>query len=272
MDFIYENNSDRFMFNNFCDFSFPAHLHSGFELIWVEEGEILVTIGNHTKVLGEGELGIAFPNQIHSYETDQNPEHNKGILILCPLEICGDFLSTLHMNHPKNPFFQRDQIHSDIKYILKSLLKLDPPTNDNLPLIKAYLQLILAHLLPSLELIKNRDTQPSSLTKRLITLMSEQYTEPVSLEKLSRQLGISRYSISRIFSEKLHTSFSLYLNTLRIDYAKHLLKGTSHDILTISLMCGYESTRTFNREFKSLCGCQPREYRNNTDYFKQYES
>lgn len=268
MDFIYENNSDRFMFQSFCDFSFPAHLHSGFELIWVEEGEINVTIGNHSKILSAKELGISFPNQIHSYETLQDSGHNKGILILCPLEICGDFLSTLHINHPRNPFLSGEQIHSDIIYVLKALVKLAPPTGDTLPLIKAYLQLILAHLVPSLELIKNRDTQPPSLTKRLITLMSEQYTDPVSLEILSRQLGISRYSISRIFSEKLHTTFSLYLNTLRIDYAKHLLKGTSHDILTISLMCGYESTRTFNREFKALCGCQPREYRSRANIIK----
>lgn len=261
MEFIYENNSNRFMFHTFFDFTFPVHLHSGLELILVEEGEICVTIGNHSKVLPAGELGIAFPNQIHGYETDQNCGCNKGILLLCPAEICGDFLSTLLVHHPKDPFLTKGQLHPDIKYILKSLLKLESPIQDNLPLIRAYIQLILAHLLPSIELIKNRDTKTPSLTSQLITLLSEQYTEPVSLEKLSKQLGISRYSISRIFSEKLHTTFSIYLNTLRIDYAKHLLKGTSHDILTISLMCGYESTRTFNREFKAICGCQPREYR-----------
>jgi AraC-like DNA-binding protein len=261
MEFIYENNSNRYMFHSFYDFSFPAHLHSGLELILVKEGSICVTIGNHSKVLLAGELGIAFPNQIHSYETDSDCTPNKGILLLCPADICGDFLSTLLVNHPKSPFVAKDQIHPDISYILHSLLKIESPIQDNLPLIRAYVQLILAHLLPSLELIKNRDTQTPSLTSQIITLLSEQYTEPVSLEKLSKQLGISKFRISRIFSEKLHTTFSIYLNTLRIDYAKHLLKGSSQDILTISLMCGYESTRTFNREFKAICGCQPREYR-----------
>lgn len=261
MEFIYENNSDRFMFQTFLNFSFPAHLHSGFELILVEEGKIIVTIGNHRKVLTKGEIGIAFPNQIHSYDTDQVSGYNKGILLLCPAQICGDFLSTMLVKHPKNPFLEEGLIHPDIHYVLKSLLGMNAPAQDSLPLIRAYIQLILAHLLPLLELLKNRDTQTPSLTAQLITLLSEQYTGPVSLEKLSKQLGISRYSISRIFSEKLHTTFSMYLNTLRIDYAKHLLKGSDYDILTISLMCGYDSPRTFNREFKALCGCQPREYR-----------
>jgi AraC-like DNA-binding protein len=33
------------------------------------------------------------------------------------------------------------------------------------------------------------------------------------------------------------------------------------DILSVSMACGYENPRTFNREFKQLCGCTPREYR-----------
>lgn len=249
------------MFHAFYDFAFPAHLHSGFELIFVSEGAITVTIGNHSKVLTKGELGVAFPNQIHSYETNPLNGHNKGILLLCPAQICGDFLSTLLTKHPKNPFINRALVHPDIMYVLKALLLVSTPLQDNINIIRAYIQLILAHLLPCMELNKNRDTKTLSLTSQLIAILSEQYTEPISLEKLSKQLGISRYSISRIFSEKLHTTFSLYLNTLRIDYAKHLLKGTDYDILNISLMCGYESPRTFNREFKILCGCQPREYR-----------
>lgn len=261
MNFLYENNTDRFMFHTFRNFSFPAHLHSGIEFVCVEEGEMYVTIAGQGRILTKGEIGIAFPNQIHSYNIDRHGGNSRGILLLCPSEVCGDYLSTILLHHPKDPFLTKEVIHADIKYIFHSLLKLNSPTTDNLPLIRAYIQLTLAHLLPALDLMKNKDTQAPSLTKSLITLMSEQYMEPLSLDQLSKVLGVSRYRISRIFSEKLHTTFSLYLNTLRIDYAKHLLKGSDHDILTISLMCGYESTRTFNREFKSICGCQPREYR-----------
>jgi YesN/AraC family two-component response regulator len=152
-------------------------------------------------------------------------------------------------------------VHPDINYALNSLLQTRPDIPDNIPIIRAYIQLILSRLLPQLELIKNRDTQSLSLASQLITYLSDHYTEPVTLDTLSKQLGISKYSISRIFSEKLHTGFNNYLNTLRIDYAKLLLQGSNHDILAISLMCGYENTRTFNRVFKTICGCQPREYR-----------
>lgn len=261
MKLFYENNSDRFLFQTYRDLTFPVHMHSGLELFMVEEGKIQVTVGNTSQILKQGEVGIAFPNQIHSYETDCEKSFSKGILILCPAEISGDFLSTLLISHPVHPFLTKDCLHPDIVYALNSLLHTRPDIPDNLSVIRAYIQLILARLLPQLELVKNRDIQAPSLTSQLITYLSDHYTEPVTLETLSKQLGVSKYIISRIFNEKLQTTFSNYINTLRIDYAKLLLQGSNQDILTISLMCGYENPRTFNREFKTICSCQPREYR-----------
>jgi AraC-like DNA-binding protein len=261
MKLIYENNSYRFIFNTPTNITFPAHMHAGLEIFLVEEGEILVTVGSCSQQLSAGDFAIAFPNQIHSYETDPVHNYNKSILILCPADISGDFLSTILKYHPSNPFITKENLHPDISYALHSLLQTPPDISDNLPIIRAYIQLVLSRLLPQIKLLKNRDNQPPGLTSQLITYLSEHYTEPVTLELLAKQLGVSKYSISRIFSEKLNTSFSDYLNTMRIDYAKLLLQGSDKDILSISLMCGYENQRTFNRDFKSICGCQPREYR-----------
>lgn len=227
----------------------------------VEDGEIEVTVGSKTTVLHQGDISLAFPNQIHSYETDPCNSSSKGILILCPAEITGDYLSTLLSSHPTNPFITKEQLHPDISYVLKSILMTPPDNLDNIPLIRAYIHLLLAHIIPILDLKKNRDMPSPDLAAKLIIFLSEHYTEPINLNTLAKELGVSKYSVSRIFSDKLHLSFSNYLNTLRIDYAKQLLQSSDHDILTISLMCGYDNIRTFNREFKALCGCQPREYR-----------
>ncbi len=260
MKIFYENNSERFLFQVLDDFTFPAHLHGGLELFLVQKGEMEITVGNTSRILGEGELSIVFPNRIHSYDTVRAAGVSKGTLILCPAAMGGDFMSVLMANHPAVPFLTGG-MHPDIAYGIGSLLKTRPDIADDIPVISAYIQLILARALPALKLVKNRDSNSPDITAQLVTYLSENYTEQVTLDSLAKRFGISRYSISRIFSEKLHTSFSGYLNTLRIDYAKLLLQGSGHDILTISLMCGYENSRTFNREFKLLCGCQPREYR-----------
>jgi len=261
MKLFYENNAERFLYHINENFSFPVHLHSGLEFFLMQKGEIRVTIGNENRILKAGELSIAFPNQIHGYETEKEMPDNLGWLILCPAKMGGDFLPALLASHPSYPFLTKDRVHPDILYAFRSLQQIGPDAFGQIAVIQAYIQLMLARLLPNMELIKNRDSNPPGLTAQLVTYLSEHYTEPVSLKILSKQLGASRYSISRIFSEKLHTSFSSYMNSLRIDNAKLLLQGSDYDILTISLMCGYENPRTFNRAFQALCSCPPREYR-----------
>jgi len=261
MNLFYEENADRFIFYTSYNMSFPEHIHIGLELYYCEEGSLDVMIGSHQRHMAPGELAIAFPNQIHAYSSDHIPTGNRGIMILCPAEMSGEFLPQLIKNQPEYPFLTADQIHEDVIYALRSLLQTPPDHEENRSVVRAYMQLILARILPYMKLRKNKDSQPPGQTAQLIAYLSEHYTEPVQLDILAEQLGISKYSVSRIFSEKLHTSFSRYLNTLRVDYAKHLLQGSDMDILSISELCGYDNPRTFNREFKAICGCRPREFR-----------
>ncbi|MDL2301993.1 AraC family transcriptional regulator [Lachnospiraceae bacterium OttesenSCG-928-D06] len=261
MNLFYEDNANRFIFASSSNMSFPEHIHIGMELYYMEKGALNITIGTETKRMLPGDFAIAFPNQIHAYGSIENETENLGMMILCPAEMSGEFLPQLMKYHAKHPFLTKDEVHSDVIFALRSLLKTPPDVPENRPLIRAYIQLILAHVLPLLSLEKNKDNQPPGLTAQLIAYLSEHYTEPIQLDHIAEHLGISKYSVSRIFSEKLHSSFSKYVNTLRIDYAKYLLQGSDMDILSISELCGYDNPRTFNREFKSICGCQPREFR-----------
>ncbi len=83
----------------------------------------------------------------------------------------------------------------------------------------------------------------------------------MSLDTLSRNLGINRYDISRIFNTVLKTSLPVYINSLRLDKAVHLLRSTSLSITTIALECGYDSLRNFNRQFSKNFQVSPRTYR-----------
>lgn len=262
MELFYENNNDRYKFSTFRNMSFPAHLHSDLECIWLKEGELTVTVNHCIHTLTAGEIFLAFPHQIHQYRTA--PEKScQGNLIICPGAACGDFRQTLTQNHPEYPFLPADLVHPDVTFAIQSLVQSAPEIHKLLPVIHAYMQLLLARTLPLLALTKNRDSQPPSQTTLLVQYLSEHFTESVSLDALAERLHVSKYCVSRIFSEKLHTSFSRYINTLRIDLAKSLLLESDSDILTISERCGYDTPRTFNREFRSLCGCSPREFRKN---------
>lgn len=256
---FYENGVKLFRVFSTQNMTFPPHLHTHIEILYVLNGETEVTIGSTKKRLKKGDFSIAFPNRIHSYYTEKDTTSNV-ILTLFPVEMSGDYMNTLLKQYPTNPFIPTKMLHKDIPYSMKSLMEFQSIPVD-LNVISAFLQLILSRVMPLMELKPNRDKQPPGQTAKLITYLAENFTEPVSLDQLAAHIGVSKYSISRIFSEKLHTSYSLYINTLRINYAQTLLQRTNEDILSISFTCGYENSRTFNREFLKICGCSPREYR-----------
>lgn len=271
----YENDLNNFRIFQSNNMTFPHHMHTHIEILYVLEGSIEVTIGSLTKLLTTGDFSIAFPNRIHSYRTDPL-DKSRIILGLFPVEMGGIHMNTLLKEYPSNPFITSNNLHPDISYGLLSCLKereleltnqdLKTPYSMNQQAIAAYFQLILARILPTLIMKRAKDMQSPSLTARLVNYLSDNFKEPLSLEVLSTHFGISKYSISRIFSEKLNTSFTSYINTLRIDYAKTLLQSTDQDILSISYAAGYENSRTFNREFMKLCSCTPREYRKRDVY------
>jgi len=91
--------------------------------------------------------------------------------------------------------------------------------------------------------------------------MAEHYTEPLTRDILSKELGINKGYLSKIFSQVFESSFNQYLNNLRIERAKYLLENTEDTILDISLSCGFDSDRTFERAFKSVCSLTPSNYR-----------
>lgn len=256
---IYENNTERFRIGYPSSLTFPVHLHSQIELLYVLEGRVQMTIGSSASILEEGDLGIVFPNRIHSYQSEESTQANRCLLFICPADAGMEFHTELMQYHPTLPFITGGRLHPDIYYVLNALKDVHPP--EDISVLRAYTQLLLARILPQLTLKRNRDVQEASMTAQLITYLAEHFTESVSQETLAYKFGISPYQISRIFNDKMHISFCGYLNQLRIDFAKALLQTSKENILDISMSCGYENSRTFNREFLKICGCTPREYR-----------
>ncbi len=87
----------------------------------------------------------------------------------------------------------------------------------------------------------------------------------LKIKDVANHLDISEYRISRAI--RLYfcaENFNQYINELRISHAKTLLRSNKSEhwtILVIGLESGFSSIVSFNRVFKSLCGCTPTEFR-----------
>lgn len=85
--------------------------------------------------------------------------------------------------------------------------------------------------------------------------------EEMSLDRLVRDLGISRFTLSRVFSGTFHRNFNQFLNEQRLNYVTIHLECSDESITDICMNAGFESQRTFNRVFRERYRMTPREYR-----------
>jgi len=88
------------------------------------------------------------------------------------------------------------------------------------------------------------------------------YQEPLSLEQLASHFYISPSYLSRVFKRETGENISTFIQTIRIEQAKTLLKTTSLKSYEIADRVGIQDPVYFSRIFKKITGCKPKDYRN----------
>lgn len=259
MKAFFENQTDSFRAFSTESFSFPPHLHPQLELLWVESGEITVTVQDRTECLSAGSLAVVFPNQIHGYTVSEN--NGQIAMLIIGLEYVGNYLDTLLRFYPMNPFLTAEQVHPNVGYAIRELITEWYGQKPEGSVSRAFTQLILARLLPQLELQQNKRSDNQDITWQIVNFVNEHYREPLSLDMLAHGIGISRYRLSHVFSEKIGQSFPNYLASIRLSYARTMLLETEHSVTEIGEEAGFESQRTFYRMFRQIYGMSPLEYR-----------
>ena len=255
--------------------NFPVHMHGGPELVRVRSGVLKVRIHSKEYDVTDGQIAVIFPNAIHAFQTLSPEEDTLIDLIVCRHDNKNGFPAHLFGSFLNNPVLSLSHLHPDVNYLYSSLLKeittatslrtadttLQSMNNNDQSVISAILQLFWLRLLPDLQVSVSQHLSTVDLPTSVITYISKHFCEPLSLEILSKELGVCRFYISRIFTHVLHTGFHEYVNTLRIDHAKKILQNTDDSILDVAIQCGFQNQQTFNRVFKEISGVTPSSYR-----------
>lgn len=93
---------------------------------------------------------------------------------------------------------------------------------------------------------------------------SQPFRNPgLTLNELAAMVGASAHSLSRVINEGYAMNFNDFVNSYRIEEFKRLVQHEAyqnHTLLAIAFMVGFNSKSAFNRSFKKLEDCTPREY------------
>ncbi|WBW49539.1 AraC family transcriptional regulator [Peptoniphilus equinus] len=94
-----------------------------------------------------------------------------------------------------------------------------------------------------------------------LTYIHKYYMYPINLDKIAYVSGYNKSYFSRLFKEKMGISFVDYLNGVRLENAKRMLRETKLSVLEICEKVGYQNLSYFSVSFKRIVGMTPSAYR-----------
>ncbi len=240
-----------FSFRAVKPWDYPLHMHRSFEMVCVAEGEICVTMEHRSYMAKAGEAVLIFPHQLHGFK---EKGAGYGFLSIFAPELCASFYNRFKNSLPVEnlmPFtydFEKISDRSDIFSI------------------KAFLYSACAAAFENLTFVPRPERQERALLDKILSFVEDNYKETCTLFGVAKALKYDYGYLSKYFVKNIGTTFNDYVNRRRISDATYLLRsGENTDIGKIAMECGYDSIRSFNRNFKKICGKTPKEYRTGID-------
>ena len=230
------------------NFSFPPHLHQCFELIVLLSGKMQVTVNDRLFNLNKNDAILVFPNQIHSLQSSES-EH---ILCVFSPDLVQEYTTRLAGKVPKDNLFVPDS------YLVNALISLNEKATTT---YKKGVLYSFCSQFDNNKCYESQQTDNDGLLNKIFAFVEESFSLDCSLKKLSEQTGYDYAYLSRMFRKIVGMSYNDYVNQYRLSHACYLMENTNFPIIRCALESGFESVRSFNRNFKNYLNMTPTNYR-----------
>ena len=97
--------------------------------------------------------------------------------------------------------------------------------------------------------------------RRALAYIAEHYAEPITLESVAGEVGLSVSYFSGLFHEVVGASFREHLCSIRVEESKQLLTQTDYSLADIAVAVGFADQSYFSKVFKRIVGVTPGKYR-----------
>lgn len=100
-------------------------------------------------------------------------------------------------------------------------------------------------------------------TKTIVQYIHENYRQPLTIESIAKNVGISRTECFRCFKNSLGKTPNQYILAYRLSMAKTLLSESKYTLSDIAHKCGFQDPSYFGKCFRNNFGITPKQFRLN---------
>lgn len=111
------------------------------------------------------------------------------------------------------------------------------------------------------QVISRTERHSQDRIKTMIEFIQENYTEHLTLYQIADAAHVSKSECIRCFKKNLDMTPIQYLTEYRMETAARLLISSSDTVRRIAEHCGFDDVSYFSKQFRTLHGVTPSEYR-----------
>lgn len=234
---------------------------SCFLFMRVISGEASIHIGNHTEFLSASSFLFLGLQEPLTFETKKTP-------FLYEIYFCGNsilpvYFDQLSVSTDKETLFHThcpNDSYIELKLRQFQQILHHPSDIAVFHIAKNIMDILTECMLINKQLLSVGQELPEHIYA-MKTIFEQDYSKELRLDELEQRIGISKYKLSRDFSACMGITPIKYLNQIRIQKAKDLLKKTDLTIYAVGTNVGIKNTTHFIRLFQRETGLTPMQYR-----------
>lgn len=249
------------------DFSYPTEEHSFFELVFIESGGLLCTVGEQNLTLDTGELFVIKPCTEHSYSAIDSTASSVFILCFHSASASLGILNKKITLDTDNTIIFSEIIEEAKKAFAfpfnRKIKPLSTPSFGAQQLVIVKLEELLIRLIRAelnessfIRPVKSSIELENNLVDDVISLLNQRIYSKITLDEISSQLFYSKTYLNALFKRATGKTIMNYYNALKIKEAKKLLTG-GKTTSAVSSLLSFESTSYFIKFFKRNVGVTP---------------
>ncbi len=235
------------------------HSHGFTELFYVVGGRGQFQIRTTTFPVGEGDMVIVEPNV----------EHTETSLDASPLEyiVLGIDGFALPVASQEDQLWQKVSFQGSAPDIMRQLRGILRETEEKSPGYETVCQSLVNILLVQLSrrigfatgvAAPRSASREGTAARRYI---DNHFRENLTLDSLAQAVHISKYHLAHIFTREYGISPISYLQELRLQECRDLLRTTDYSVAQVARMTGFSSPSYFSQRFHKAEGMSPAQYR-----------
>ena len=244
-----------------CQEIFHSHWHEHMEMHYITAGAATLHIDQQLYHVQAGDLIIANRNEIHAGYSTAVP-YEAWLLVFDPEDVSGGLLdvNARFQSHIRGDETVRQLIGRMVEENHRQMYGYDHLCRALVTELLVYLGRNYRTETLSDHSIAKRRRNLERLTPAL-QYIEQNYTEPITVEQLSRVLCLSNDRSSHLFREGVGQSPLQYINEIRLRKAMSLLTTGEHSVTEVALAVGFSDYNHFGRLFRRRYGCTPSQAR-----------